>query len=178
MQRDGLFVDLAIAYTGKNESGAPKIIRLCNVHLESLDLEPPLRPRQVKTVAEHLHKEGISAGLMVGDTNAIQDFDKTLAAENNLQDVYLSLDPVDGGGLEDSEEGNTWGYQSKRDVREMYPPRRMDKMFWCGDMRPVKLEKIGVGVCVEKDKWKKMYGMGLLNFVTDHYGLCCELEVS
>lgn len=156
MHRDGLFVDLSMPQHGGTSSDASKNIRLCNVHLESLAFEPPLRPGQMKVVGEHLHEHGASAGLMAGDTNAIQDFDKTLAAENNLQDVYLSLDAADGGGVEDAEEGNTWGYQSKRDVRDKYPPRRMDKMFWCGDLRPVKLEKIGVGVCVEKEKWKKM----------------------
>lgn len=50
-------------------------------------------------------------------------------------------------------------------------------MFWCGRLRPLKLEKIALDVCVEKKKWKKMYAMGLLDFVTDHYGLCYELAV-
>lgn len=98
MQRDGLFVDLAMTHSGETEASESKIVRLYNVHLESLAFEPPLRPKQVRIVDKNLHQDGISAGLMAG--------------ENGLENVYLSLDPGSGGGVEDAEEGNAWGYQA------------------------------------------------------------------
>ena len=42
MQRDGLFVDVALPSSEGPSSGeVTKTIRLCNTHLESLALEPP-----------------------------------------------------------------------------------------------------------------------------------------
>ncbi|KAF2762405.1 hypothetical protein EJ05DRAFT_620 [Pseudovirgaria hyperparasitica] len=152
--RDGLFVDLD---TG---AGSSRVIRVCNVHLESLAADPPVRPTQVKAASKVLHTAQVHAGLMCGDFNAIQPFDRTLHAENMLDDVYLLL-----GGKEDSDEGFTWGYQSPADSKK-FGFCRMDKVLSCGAIEPEKLERIGVDVRTPDGKW-----------VTDHYGLMAKLHV-
>ena len=97
MERDGLFVDIVL-----NNN---KAVRLCNSHLESLALEPPHRPSQVKMVAKYMHDDTVYGAAVAGDFNAIQDFAKTLHSENDLKDAYLKL-----GGSEDDAVGcHTWG---------------------------------------------------------------------
>ena len=91
MGRDALFVDVDV--NGKT-------IRLCSSHLESLPAVPPIRPQQLAEAAKYLHQA--HAGILGGDLNAIQDFDKTLHSENDLRDAYLET-----GNSEDAEAGMT-----------------------------------------------------------------------
>lgn len=56
MQRDGLFVDVSIG-------GKGKVIRFCNTHLESLAVEPPLRPAQVAVAAKFMKEEAVHGAL-------------------------------------------------------------------------------------------------------------------
>ncbi|KAL8936638.1 MAG: hypothetical protein Q9216_004823 [Gyalolechia sp. 2 TL-2023] len=170
MQRDGLFVDLAFAPGGTE--GEQTSIRLCNTHLESLVAEPPLRPAQVEVAAKHLHDPAIRAGLVAGDFNAIQAFDRTLHADNDLKDAYLEV-----GGQEDSEEGYTWGQQVHANLRERFGCTRMDKIFYCGGMRVENLQRIGVDVKVEESKRAVMRSWGTLEYVTDHYGLMADVVI-
>jgi tyrosyl-DNA phosphodiesterase 2 len=61
MDRDAFFVDVALG----PDSGR-KIVRLCNTHLESLAMDPPLRPAQVRLVAQYMHAEEVHAALAAG----------------------------------------------------------------------------------------------------------------
>ncbi|KAI9698429.1 MAG: hypothetical protein M1836_004010 [Candelina mexicana] len=169
MGHDGLFVDIAVK--SRNTSSS-RTLRFCNTHLESLVADPPLRPDQVALAAKHLRDPCVHAGILAGDFNAIQPFDCTLHTDNDLQDAFLDL-----GGKEDSEEGNTWGYQSMRDVQEKFGPKRMDKVCYCGGVDVERVERIGVGVMVEEGKRAKMRSWGALDWVTDHYGLMADLVV-
>ncbi len=129
MQRDGLFVDLVMK-RADDQQNQEVVIRVCCTHLESLRSYPPLRPAQLAVVAQQLHESSVHGGLVAGDLNAIQDFDRTLHAENNLKDAYLEL-----GGQEDTEEGYTWGQQVRPGLRERYGCTRMDKVLYCGHLR-------------------------------------------
>ena len=170
MQRNGLFVDLKMA--SASQMGIEATVRLCNTHLESLVSDPRLRPAQVGIVAQHLHSSNIHAGLVAGDFNAIEPFDRSLHTDNNFKDAYLQL-----GGQEDSEEGHTWGQQVHADLRERFGCTRMDKIFYCGDMRIGSFQRIGIGVKVEESKIEKLRSFGCMEYVTDHYGLMADVYV-
>jgi tyrosyl-DNA phosphodiesterase 2 len=168
MDRDGLFVDLALS---RND---PRIFRLCNVHLESLVADPPVRPIQLAAAAKYLNdKNEVAFALLAGDLNAIQPFDRTLHVENSLGDAYLEL-----GGQEDSEEGYTWGQQAKRWARERFGCSRMDKILFSGEVHPQKFGRIGMGVKVADDVLEEVEQEVEGGFVTDHYGVMGDFELT
>lgn len=165
-QRDGFFVDLQLG-------GSSQVLRLCNVHLESLIADPPLRPKQLALAAKYMHQDVVYASILAGDCNAIQPFDRTLHSDNGLRDAYLEL-----GGQEDSEEGYTWGYQVPEEMYKIFGPSRMDKVMFCGNIEVKNLQRIGIGVKVEDEQTQKeMVNAGQLDFVTDHYGLMAEMNL-
>lgn len=173
MDRDALFIDISIAAPPSSIStNPPRILRLCNTHLESLVSHPPLRPAQLAEAARHLHSPAVHAGVLAGDLNAIEPFDRTLPAAYALKDAYL-----EAGGREDAEEGFTWGYQSYAELRERFGCGRLDKMLFCGGVVLKGLQRVGVGVQVEEGKRAKMRSFGALEWVTDHYGLMAEVVV-
>lgn len=163
--RDGLFVDVKLA-------GADGVLRLCNTHLESLVADPPVRPLQISAAAPYLKENGVEAGLLAGDLNAIQPFDRTLHVENGLKDVYLEL-----GGEEDSDQGYTWGYQVPAALRERFGCSRMDKILFAGAVVPRRFERIGVGVKVAEEQRQAMRDAGEEEWVTDHYGVMADFEL-
>lgn len=183
--REALLVDIAVKSSrgqagGEAEGGHPAILRLCNVHLDSMAGKPPMRPIQWKACAKYLQDEaeGVLSGILAGDCNANQDYDLTLPGENRFRDAYLEM-----GGKEDDPEGHTWGPQSKK---TRFSHKRMDKVcFWQQDRsegQPLlelkSLEKIGVGVKVEDvSVSERLAEEGWADFVTDHYGLMADFEV-
>lgn len=120
MERDALLIDVKFPQT-------PHRIRLGNTHLESLALEPPLRPAQMSVAATHLHAEQLSGAIVAGDFNSTQPFDALLHSHNGLKDAYLEL-----GGREGGEDGFTWGQQALPALREQFGCSRMDKTYFCG----------------------------------------------
>ena len=175
--RDGLFVDIVLSSLFMQNSIAPplspppsssmsqqtltKFFRLCNTHLESLSANPPVRPRQMESVAKYLHDSSLNGSLLAGDLNAIEPFDATFPSTYNLSDAYLVL-----GGEEGADKGFTWGYQSLARLRKKYGCNRMDKVLYCGEVKVRGLERVGVGVKLGDELW-----------VTDHYGLHARVEV-
>lgn len=157
MGRDALFVDI--------EDMAPTTLRFCNTHLESLRAEPPLRPAQVKLAARYLKDPIADGGVIAGDFNAIQDFDKTLHSENGMKDAYL-----ENGGEEEHPDGWTWGMHSRREVRLRFGCTRMDKMLYCKRAKVQNLVRIGAEV--------KTDGPGEGQYVTDHLGLMGDVIVA
>lgn len=164
MERDGLFVDVDV-------SG--KTIRLCNTHLESMVPVPPLRPPQMKLLAEHLHSDKVSAAVVAGDFNAVQPEDETLHTDNNLKDAYLEL----GGQEASADEGYTWGQQAHPALRERFGCSRMDKVFYRGEggFKLQSLERFGDDVVVGASDKAESDGILALGFpkawITDHLGL-------
>jgi tyrosyl-DNA phosphodiesterase 2 len=167
MERDGLFVDVDV--------GDGQIIRICNTHLESLVADPPKRPHQLATAAEHMHDPAVSGSVLGGDLNAIQPFDRNLHSDNNLQDAYLVL-----GGKEDSEDGYTWGQMAPVKLRNMFGLSRMDKLYFIGNLKVERFERFGLGVDVEDESVKEslIKDEGLDGgHVTDHLGVKAEFSI-
>lgn len=166
-QRDALFVDLRV------RSDNEKVLRLCNVHLESLVAKPPVRPLQVSRAASLLRAQKVYAAVLAGDLNAIEPFDRTLHSDNGLKDAYLEL-----GGKEDGDDGFTWGQQAPKALRDQFGYSRMDKAFYYGDIKAVSLERIGEGIEVTdeaaKDEIRKAGGE---TFASDHLGLSILFEL-
>lgn len=171
MDRDAFFTDIHLG-----DRGDAGVIRLCNTHLESLALEPPFRPAQMQLVARYLHEDGVRAGLVAGDFNAIQPFDRTLHADggNDLRDAFLEL-----GGQEDSEEGFTWGQQAATKLRGQFGCSRMDKVYLCGQFKLVRFERFGADILVEgEEEREQIVGLGFEKpWITDHLGVMAEVEV-
>lgn len=114
---------------------------------------------------------------MAGDLNAIQEFDRTLPAENGLKDAYL-----DTGGVEGAEEGMTWGQMARRAERERFGLSRMDKVLFCGEgLRCVGFGRFGMDVVVEGEAvGRQLMEMAGLErpWVTDHLGVKADFEVT
>lgn len=167
MERDGLFVDIVLDN---------KPVRLCNTHLESLALEPPRRPPQMKMAAEYMHDDTIHGAAAAGDFNAIQDFDRTLHADNNLKDAFLEL----GGSEEDASGGHTWGQQAATVQRERFGTSRMDKVYFCGGLHCAQFERFGAGVELEDEGERSdVVKLGFDQpWITDHLGVMAIFEVA
>jgi tyrosyl-DNA phosphodiesterase 2 len=167
MERDGLFVDIDV--------GMGQLIRICNTHLESLVADPPKRPAQMTVAAKWMHDPAVSGSVLGGDLNAIQPFDKKLHSDNDLQDAFLAL-----GGKEDSDDGYTWGQMAPTKQRNMFGCSRMDKLYFCGNLKCEKFERFGYGVEAEEPSVRET----LLNeegleapWVTDHMGVKADFSV-
>lgn len=184
-RREALLVDIAVVApppSGGGGGGRPgSVLRVCNVHLDSMAGKPPMRPIQWKGCAKYLQRgsDGVAGGILAGDCNANQDYDLTLAEENGFRDAYLEM-----GGKDGDPEGHTWGPQSRG---SRFPHKRMDKVCFCqpagsgGDEQLLNLkslEKIGIGVKVgDESVGAKLAEEGWLDFVTDHYGLMADFEI-
>ncbi|KAF2475419.1 uncharacterized protein BDR25DRAFT_391542 [Lindgomyces ingoldianus] len=180
-ERDGLFVDIGLiplspsgspSASAGEETPKPNALRLCNCHLESLIADPPIRPLQLSAAATYLREDGISAALLAGDLNAIQPFDHTLHSSNGLKDAYLEL-----GGVEDSDDGYTWGYQIPEYLKGKFGCSRMDKILFRGEVKAETFERIGMGVMVAEEKREEVREAGELEWVTDHYGVMGDFSL-
>lgn len=179
--REALLVDMALrAPAHQKRQGRVPVLRLCNVHLDSMAGNPPMRPVQWRGCARYLQdrRHGVVAGVLAGDCNANQTYDESLPGDNGFRDAYVEL-----GGREGDPDGFTWGPQSKGTT---FAHKRMDKICFCQDggdapgafLRPRKLEKIGAGVMVEDEAARKgLEEAGFFGFVTDHYGLMADFDL-
>ncbi|KAK4101446.1 hypothetical protein N658DRAFT_558936 [Parathielavia hyrcaniae] len=173
MQRDALFIDIALPTSSSSSSSTTSTLRLCTTHLESLPMVPPKRPDQLAAAAAHLRRA--HAGVLAGDLNAIEAFDRTLPAECGLRDAYL-----ESGGAEGDEGGMTWGQMAGTGERSRFGLSRMDKVLFCGRIRLVGFERFGMDVVVEDE----VAGRELVEecdlekaWVTDHLGVKAEFVV-
>lgn len=169
--RDGLFVDITLSHA-QFPTKVPKVLRLCNTHLESLIANPPIRPLQVASAAKYLRAPEVVCALFAGDLNAIEPFDRTLHSDNFLKDAYLEL-----GGVEDTDDGYTWGQQGPQWMREKFGCSRMDKIFFRGELQPKRFERIGMGVKVAEEHVGPYKVNGQEGWVTDHYGIMGDFEL-
>jgi tyrosyl-DNA phosphodiesterase 2 len=172
MERDALFIDAT--------SNGQKL-RLCNTHLESLAMEPPRRPAQMRLIASHMHADDLSGAVVTGDFNAIQPFDRALHTDNDLEDAYLKLGGKEGDGRDDNE-GYTWGQQALPELRQLFGCSRMDKVFFCGDgLKILEFERFGAGVEPEEseeDVRKDLLSFGFEKpWITDHLGVKAVFEI-
>ncbi|RBR07863.1 uncharacterized protein FIESC28_10481 [Fusarium coffeatum] len=172
MERDALFVDIS-------SKGGPTL-RLCNTHLESLALEPPMRPAQMRVIAPHMHDKDIAGAIVTGDFNAIQPFDRTLHTDNDLKDAYLELGGEEGDGKGDDTRGYTWGQQALPQLRQQFGCSRMDKVFFCGDaLTLVSFERFGADIEPDEEEARReIVSIGFEKaWITDHLGVKALFEV-
>ncbi|KAI1089683.1 Endonuclease/exonuclease/phosphatase [Rostrohypoxylon terebratum] len=174
MGRDAFFVDVLL---NGNSSGRAKSIRLCNSHLDSLAFEPPFRPAQVQIMAKYMREDGVDGALAAGDFNAIQPLDKTLHLDNGLKDAYL-----ENGGVEDTDEGYTWGQQAATEERNKYGLSRMDKVYFTGDPKLLHFQRFGADVRLNEEslelECEHLVSYGYEKpWITDHLGVVAEVEV-
>ena len=146
--RDALCCDILLPHTTSPDKA--KRVRLINVHLDSLQTEPSLRPRQLEINASLLGVAG--CGLIAGDFNPVLPEDKTLIERNNLVDAWKEIHA--------NEPGFTWGI----DGRAPYPPVRLDKIALL-ELKAVEIEVLNPG-------WVKWAAC------SDHSGLKCTVRVS
>lgn len=152
MGRNAVIVDIHLAVPGSDRL---PLLRIANVHLESLPEGTLRRPGQLLSTAAMLRADGVHAGIVAGDMNPIDSRDASLPADAGLTDAYP--------GADDNEASFTWGYQP----RKRFPACRMDKILYTGD---VSLEvdtprRIGVGLKMATGQW-----------VSDHYGLMTTIK--
>lgn len=108
-------------------------IRLVNVHLDSLPIQPNLRPQQVAIAAGLLRTPGVGRGVIGGDWNPVTEQDLQLVQENGLVDAWEYLHP--------GEDGFTWGLNGQG---EPFPPGRLDKIAVLGlELKSIKVVRPG-----------------------------------
>ena len=115
-QRDGLVCDLFIL--SSTDAASTTRVRLANVHLDSLAINPSHRPQQLSIVSSFLQSAG--CGLVAGDFNPNLDEDAVLVDTNGLTDALGS-----------SASRGTWGYMGA-DGKQRFPPNRMDRVALLG----------------------------------------------
>ncbi|KAI0163894.1 Endonuclease/exonuclease/phosphatase [Xylariaceae sp. FL1272] len=131
--RDALCCDIFVP-AGNDAS---KIrIRLINVHLDSLPIQPSQRPRQVAIVASLLRCTG--RGVVAGDFDPVLPEDDALVKDNGLLDVWAEL--------RGDEPGFTWG----SDGKQPFPPNRLDKVAIVG-LRASSIDIVSPGSITENN---------------------------
>ncbi|KAK4143247.1 Endonuclease/exonuclease/phosphatase [Dichotomopilus funicola] len=157
--RDALCCDIFAPMA--SDAPGPTRIRLINVHLDSLPIQPSLRPQQVSASAALLRCAG--RGVMAGDFNPVLPADADVVEHNGLIDAWAALRPND--------EGFTWGVRGD----EPFPPNRMDKVAIFG----VKVEDIGVltPAFVENTGRVREHEDSDSVVWSDHSGLKCSFKL-
>ncbi|KAL6155442.1 hypothetical protein ACJQWK_05238 [Exserohilum turcicum] len=113
--RDALCCDVVFNSASENVCPGRELrIRLVNVHLDSLPINPSLRPRQLSFAASYLRAAG--RGVIAGDFNPVLAEDEDLVRANGLVDAWVQCHP--------REPGYTWGV----DGEQSFPPNRLDKV--------------------------------------------------
>jgi tyrosyl-DNA phosphodiesterase 2 len=157
-KRDALCCDV-FAPTTPGRSGVR--LRLVNVHLDSLPVQPSLRPQQVYIVAALLRSAG--RGVVAGDFNPVLPADDTLIQDNGLVDAWVELHQVDPGF--------TWGVDGK----EPFPPNRMDKVAAVG-LRMQHIEILSPGYISKTNHVGELKDDAMVAW-SDHSGLSCSFRL-
>lgn len=141
-------------------------IRLVNVHLDSLPIQPNQRPHQVATAASLLRTPGVGCGVIAGDWNPVSEQDMALLQENGLVDAWERLHP--------GEDGFTWGLDGDS---QPFPPARLDKVAMLGlkplDIQILHPETSSATIGSENELIAGNDGEGVP--WSDHSGLLCSL---
>ncbi|KAK4151443.1 hypothetical protein C8A00DRAFT_17134 [Chaetomidium leptoderma] len=165
-QRDALCCDVFVpsaAVPDRRGAVARARLRLVNVHLDSLPIQPSLWPQQVSTVAALLRSAG--RGVVAGDFNPVLPADDTLVRDNGLADAWVELRSGDDPGF-------TWGVDGK----EPFPPTRMDKVAVVG-LRVQDVEILSPGhIQCRTDRVGELDGDEMVAW-SDHSGLKCSFKL-
>jgi tyrosyl-DNA phosphodiesterase 2 len=116
--RNALCCDLLLNSTDHRHGSCVTCLRLINVHLDSLPINPSCRPQQLSTVTDYLRAAG--RGIVAGDLNPVLPEDDGLIEQNGLVDAWTEINPT--------EPGYTWGVEGDKP----FPPNRLDKIAMYG----------------------------------------------
>lgn len=174
--RDALCCDILVSASDATDStsntGMARI-RLANVHLDSLPIQPSQRPRQAAIVASILRSAG--SGIIAGDFNPVLEEDGALISDNGLTDAWAELHP--------DEPGFTWGI----DGEQPFPPNRLDKVALIG-LLPQEIRVLETKLVMEpvhkEDDGQDSRGTKQQRLPTydnpawsDHCGLVCSFKL-
>jgi tyrosyl-DNA phosphodiesterase 2 len=149
-RRDALCVNIAVP-------AAPgAILRLLNVHLDSLD-SYFRRALQMQILAGVLRDPGCSGGIIAGDFNAIFPEDHSLVDEFELLDAWVALH-----GSTRPDGGATWGVGVG--LKGELKAGRLDKVAMLG-LKPDEIEVLQPGLIEPDRPW------------SDHCGLRCTFTI-
>lgn len=180
--RDALCCDIFYPSPSRGSSSTPTEvsrsenytrIRLINVHLDSLPIQPSMRPRQLSIISSYLRAAG--HGLVAGDFNPVLPEDNALVDENNLVDVWTKV--------HFSLPGFTWGVDGKAP----FPPNRLDKVAVLGlEAHNIAVIQPGILMNIEggdqpqqsDHQQEPMVSQGRPLTWSDHYGLECSLSLT
>ncbi|CAA9963793.1 Endonuclease/Exonuclease/phosphatase family protein [Pyrenophora teres f. maculata] len=161
--RDALCCDLILNSSNKHTSGRSSLrIRLINVHLDSLPINPSLRPYQLFISASYL--SAVGRGIIAGDFNPVLPEDDDLVRTNDLIDAWAHLHP--------NNPGYTWGVYGE----QSFPPNRLDKvaLFNLTPSGMGILQTSELGFCGEKTSAGLKESFSKAHF-SDHLGLWCDI---
>lgn len=148
--------------------GTETRIRLVNVHLDSLPIQPNRRPLQAAIAANLLRTAGVGCGVIAGDWNPLSEDDMALVEENGLVDAWRMLRP--------GEDGYTWGLDGKS---EPFPPGRLDKVALLG-LKPLDIQVLHPETLPEAggSEGETMAGNDREGVLwSDHSGLFCSFVI-
>ncbi|KAH8823011.1 Endonuclease/exonuclease/phosphatase [Flagelloscypha sp. PMI_526] len=159
MHRAAVFVDIWMA-GGTAASEEDYVLRIANVHLESMKEGTQQRPRQLEVVSQFMNEETgeLSGGIIAGDMNPIEP-----SVDLGLPESFGFLDAWTGG--ERNEEGWTWGYQGGTEGGR-YPQARFDKVLYLRRREYEVDEPRRVGVGLRAQNYN-----GDTFWASDHFGL-------
>ncbi|KAI0785956.1 Endonuclease/exonuclease/phosphatase [Abortiporus biennis] len=169
MGRDALYVDFSFPGPSPHDDGERNTtkIRVGNTHLESLPGHgDKARTQQLASISEFLSCSPLDCGVVGGDMNAISPSDSTLVEDVGLLDAWTSS--VEMENAADEADGHTWGYQPPT----VFPPNRLDKILFVGELRVDDIERIGVGL-----KHANADASDDNAWVSDHYGLLAKFTI-
>ncbi|KAG5646761.1 hypothetical protein DXG03_002447 [Asterophora parasitica] len=139
------------------------VLRLINVHLDSLGDTLHYRAQQIEILADVLREPGCGGGIIAGDFNAISPEDGGLVDKNKLVDAWVALHGRDTDGA-------TWGVGVER--RGGLGPGRLDKVAMMG----LKAEEIEV-LCPGLIEVPRPGEKSLEIPWSDHCGLRCTFAI-
>jgi len=148
-RRDALCVDIAAP------SASGTVLRLLNVHLDSLDSHFR-RALQMWALAGLLREPRCRGGIIAGDFNAILPEDHRLVDKHELLDAWVALHGSTGS------DGATWGVGVE--LEGELKAGRLDKVVMSG-LRPDEIEVLQPGLIQPDRPW------------SDHCGLRCTFTI-
>jgi tyrosyl-DNA phosphodiesterase 2 len=156
-QRDALCCDLLLQSSASQGKQQRTRLRLINVHLDSLPIQPSLRPKHLEIVAAYLRAAG--SGVVAGDFNSVLPEDDIIIPSEGLIDAWMSLHP--------KMDGFTWGHEGD----QPFPPARLDKIA----MHRLEPSAISLLSATYTDK-KDGNDLHPATTFSDHLGLLCVFE--
>ena len=157
-RRDALCVDIV------SPTSPGTVLRLINVHLDSLGHTLPNRVKQIKILAGILSEPGCSGGIIAGDFNAISPEDERLIGGNKLVDGWVALHGKTGPS------GATWGVGIQ--CHDGLQPGRLDRVATM-NLKTTEMEVLRPGSITVPRPGKEDVVIPL----SDHCGLRCVFTI-